>query len=68
MRTRTPLRPRRAAAAILVIALVTTGAVLASSASATSHGNVTLRVDLFGDFGYHDLYKQFIVEDQQGTR
>jgi cellobiose transport system substrate-binding protein len=42
-----------------VIALVTTGALLASSASATSHGNVTLRVDLFGDFGYHDLYKQF---------
>ena len=59
VRTRTPWRPRRAAAAILVIALVTTGAVLASSASATSHGNVTLRVDLFGDFGYHDLYKQF---------
>ena len=26
---------------------------------ATSHGNTTLRVDLFGDFGYHDLYKQF---------
>jgi len=59
VRTRTPLRPRRAAVAILVIALVTTGALLASSASATSHGNVTLRVDLFGDFGYHDLYKQF---------
>ena len=59
MRTRTPWRPVRVAAAILVIALVTTGAVLASSASATSHGNVTLRVDLFGDFGYHDLYKQF---------
>ena len=24
-----------------------------------SHENVTLRVNLFGDFGYHDLYKQF---------
>ena len=59
MKTRTPWRPRRAAAAILVIALVTTGALLASSASATSHDNTTLRVDLFGDFGYHDLYKQF---------
>jgi cellobiose transport system substrate-binding protein len=58
VKTRTSWRPKRTAAAILVIALVTTGALLASSASATSH-STTLRVDLFGDFGYHDLYRQF---------
>jgi cellobiose transport system substrate-binding protein len=34
-------------------------ATLATTASATTHGGTTLRVDLFGDFGYHDLYKQF---------
>jgi cellobiose transport system substrate-binding protein len=32
---------------------------VASTASAKSQGNTTLRVDLFGDFGYHDLYKKF---------
>jgi cellobiose transport system substrate-binding protein len=34
-------------------------ATLATTASATTHDTTTLRVDLFGDFGYHDLYKQF---------
>jgi cellobiose transport system substrate-binding protein len=38
------------------VALVAT---LATTASATTHDSTTLRVDLFGDFGYHDLYKQF---------
>jgi hypothetical protein len=32
---------------------------VATTASAKSHATVTLRVGLFGDFGYHDLYKQF---------
>ena len=32
---------------------------LASTASAKRHATVTLRISLFGDFGYHDLYKQF---------
>ena len=60
MRTNTSWRPRKkSAVAILLAALVGLVAMIASSASATSHGNVTLRVDLFGDFGYHDLYKQF---------
>jgi cellobiose transport system substrate-binding protein len=53
-------------------ALVVTGLVVASCSSSNTPsgggGNanvavtkkpVTLRVDLFGDFGYHDLYKQF---------
>jgi cellobiose transport system substrate-binding protein len=30
-----------------------------SSSSGSSNEKITLRVDLFGDFGYHDLYKQF---------
>src|SRR5690348_18423142 len=34
-------------------------ATLATTASATTHDTTTLRVDLFGDFRYHDLYKQF---------
>jgi cellobiose transport system substrate-binding protein len=29
------------------------------AAGGLAKGPVTLRVDLFGDFGYHDLYKQF---------
>jgi len=59
VRTRTSWRPVSLAAAIFVIVGVTLAAVLAGTARATSHGNITLRVDLFGDFGYHDLYKQF---------
>jgi cellobiose transport system substrate-binding protein len=34
-------------------------AAVASTASAKSHATVTLQVSLFGDFGYHDLYKQY---------
>jgi cellobiose transport system substrate-binding protein len=32
---------------------------VATTASARSHDDVTLNVSLFGDFGYHDLYKQY---------
>jgi hypothetical protein len=32
--------------------------IVATTASAKSH-DVELRVSLFGDFGYHDLYKQY---------
>jgi cellobiose transport system substrate-binding protein len=54
-----------------VIALVVSGVLVACSSSGGSSGGtnnsatalttkpITLRVDLFGDFGYHDLYKQF---------
>ena len=49
---------------------------VASTASAKSHATITLRVSLFGDFGYHDLYKQYeashpnidIKEDIQSYR
>jgi cellobiose transport system substrate-binding protein len=40
-----------------VTAAVAVG-IVATTASARSH-DVTLRVSLFGDFGYHDLYKQY---------
>jgi cellobiose transport system substrate-binding protein len=43
---------------LLVAGVVTTGFV-ASTASAKGTQKVTLRIGLFGDFGYHDLYKQF---------
>jgi cellobiose transport system substrate-binding protein len=49
---------RSLAAVIGVVGLVAVGYV-ATTASAKSHDDVTLRVSLFGDFGYHDLYKQF---------
>ena len=47
-----------AAAVVLVAGAIAVGYV-ASTASAKSHATITLRVSLFGDFGYHDLYKQF---------
>jgi cellobiose transport system substrate-binding protein len=50
---------RKAATLIILVAGVTSAAFLASTASAKSHATITLHVSLFGDFGYHDLYKQF---------
>jgi cellobiose transport system substrate-binding protein len=49
---------KRLAAFIAVVGIVAVGYV-ATTASARSHDDVTLRISLFGDFGYHDLYKQF---------
>ena len=54
------LRRRWKAVAVIggVVCAVAIGLV-ASTASAKSRDNVTLTVSLFGDFGYHDLYKQY---------
>jgi cellobiose transport system substrate-binding protein len=52
-------RHRKAIAAVLVAAAIVTIGSVAGTATAKSHDDITLRVDLFGDFGYHDLYKQF---------
>ena len=41
-----------------LVAAVAVGLV-ATTASAKTRDDVTLRVSLFGDFGYHDLYKQY---------
>ena len=47
------------AAVFVAMASVAAGGYLASTAAGSSRDTVTLRVGLFGDFGYHDLYKRF---------
>jgi cellobiose transport system substrate-binding protein len=56
---KTPRRRVTTLALLLVtIGLVAT-AVVASTASGGRQDTITLRVGLFGDFGYHDLYAQY---------
>src|SRR3954454_4066438 len=50
---------RKTAAATLLAACLTVVGWAASTAAAKSHDDVTLTVSLFGDFGYHDLYKAY---------
>jgi cellobiose transport system substrate-binding protein len=55
------IQGRRRWTALAVIGGITAAVAIglvAGTASAKSHA-VTLRVSLFGDFGYHDLYKQY---------
>jgi cellobiose transport system substrate-binding protein len=54
-------RRRLAAVAALVVAIaaVVVLGYVAQTARGSSRDNITLHVSLFGDFGYHDLYKQF---------
>jgi cellobiose transport system substrate-binding protein len=54
-----------AAASTLVVGLLAAGC--GGSDSGGSDGNVTLRVNLFGQFGYKDLYKQF-EKDHPGVK
>jgi cellobiose transport system substrate-binding protein len=49
---------RRLLIAIVAAAVLGIG-YTASSAAGKPHANITLTVDVFGDFGYHDLYKQY---------
>lgn len=46
-------------AVVLVVAGVVAACVAAGTAGAERTADVTLRISLFGDFGYHDLYKKF---------
>ena len=51
---------------VLVATLVAAGAIAAAAftaagASASRHSNITLTIDVFGDFGYHDLYQQYMA-------
>src|SRR5215218_415943 len=57
----TPQRwPRRKSlAALCLVAVVVAASLSATTAAGKSHEDVTLTVSLFGDFGYHDLYKQY---------
>jgi cellobiose transport system substrate-binding protein len=56
---KTPRRRVTALAAVLVALGLVAAAVVASTASGGRQDTITLRVGLFGDFGYHDLYKQY---------
>jgi cellobiose transport system substrate-binding protein len=57
----------------LVVAALTAG-LSVTAASASRHSNITLTIDVFGDFGYHALYQQYeashpgitIKEDTEG--
>jgi cellobiose transport system substrate-binding protein len=54
------LRHRRSLVAVLAVAaLGATGWAATTAAGKSGAEEVTLTVSLFGDFGYHDLYKQY---------
>ena len=52
-------RPRAFAAVLLVAAVVGVGFAATTASGKSSAEEVTLTISLFGDFGYHDLYKQY---------
>ena len=55
-------RPRRKlVTAAILAASVVAAAVAAGGAPAARHDSITLTIDVFGDFGYHDLYKQYMA-------
>ena len=45
-------------AAVVAVAATASG-LSVKGASAAKRSNITLTIDVFGDFGYHDLYKQY---------
>jgi cellobiose transport system substrate-binding protein len=57
--TKGPRRRLRTLAALLVVGGICVAGVVAGTASGSGRDTVTLRVSLFGDFGYHDLYKKY---------
>ena len=59
MRTSKPWRRWGRLVAVVAVAGAVGVGYLATTASAKRTETVTLRVSLFGDFGYHDLYKQY---------
>jgi cellobiose transport system substrate-binding protein len=56
---KTPRRRATSLAAVLVVLGLAATAVVASTASGSRSDKITLRVGLFGDFGYHDLYTKY---------
>jgi cellobiose transport system substrate-binding protein len=50
---------KKTVAALCLVAALVGASYSASTAAGKSHDDVTLTVSLFGDFGYHDLYKQY---------
>jgi cellobiose transport system substrate-binding protein len=53
-------RRKRTLTVLLVVAAVVGAGWSAATAAGKSHANITLTVDVFGDFGYHDLYQQYM--------
>jgi len=53
-------RSRKVLAAAVVLVAIVGSAVAASAAQSRSH-DITLTVDVFGDFGYKDLYAQYMA-------
>ena len=52
-------RPRAILAVLAVTALAVTGWAATTAAGKSQAEEVTITISLFGDFGYHDLYKQY---------
>ncbi|GAB3932430.1 ABC transporter substrate-binding protein [Micromonospora vulcania] len=55
-------RPRRFAAAALAAAVLLTGVSACGDDSENADGTVTLTVDVFSQFGYDELYKQYMAD------
>src|ERR687887_262792 len=56
---RTPRRRVTSLAAVLVLSGLCVAGLVASTAAGSGQDKITLRVSLFGDFGYHDLYARY---------
>jgi len=52
-------RRGRLVLAVVVAAVAAVSGLSVTAASASRHANITLTIDVFGDFGYHDLYTQY---------
>ncbi len=52
-------RGRLVLVAAVVAVLATVSGLSVKGASAAKRSNITLTIDVFGDFGYHDLYQQY---------
>jgi cellobiose transport system substrate-binding protein len=59
MRSKGHTPRHRALAAVLVVAAIASVGYAATTAAGKTNADVTLTVSLFGDFGYHDLYKKY---------
>jgi cellobiose transport system substrate-binding protein len=59
MKARKLRRGRLALAASFVAVAALVAALAATAASASKKDSITLTIDVFGDFGYHDLYTQY---------
>ena len=52
-------RRGRLVLAFVVASVAAVSVLSVTAASASRRSNITLTIDVFGDFGYHDLYKQY---------